>query len=60
MSSFEHTIVIQRPPEEVFTFIHDFEGISRWQPHVHRVEAVHEATTSAATNLLRSSGATPR
>ena len=34
MSSFEHAIVIQRPPEEVFAFIHDFEGIARWQPHV--------------------------
>ncbi len=34
MSRFEHTILIERPPEAVFAFIHDFEKIGRWQPHV--------------------------
>jgi hypothetical protein len=38
MSSYEHTVEIRRPPEEVFAFVTDPSGYPRWQPSLLSVE----------------------
>jgi uncharacterized protein YndB with AHSA1/START domain len=30
MASFENTVIIRRPVEEVFSFLADFENVPRW------------------------------
>ena len=34
MTSFENVIVIERPREEVFTFLADLENVPRWNPAI--------------------------
>ena len=41
MQSFENTVTIQRPTEEVFAFLADFENIPRWN---YAIEETHKAS----------------
>ena len=34
MTSFENVLVIQRPREDVFAFLADFENVPRWNPAI--------------------------
>jgi carbon monoxide dehydrogenase subunit G len=38
MSTYAHSVEIQRPPDEVFAFVTDPAGYPRWQPSLVRVE----------------------
>lgn len=39
MSAYSHTVVIARPPDEVFAFITDPAHYPRWQPSIVSIEA---------------------
>lgn len=44
MTSFENVVVIDRPREEVFAFLADFENVPRWNP---AIEVTRKTTPGA-------------
>jgi hypothetical protein len=45
MQTFENTVTIQRPAEEVFAFLADFENIPKWN---YAIEETHKASAGPA------------
>ena len=41
METFENTVTIRRPPEEVFAFLADFENVPRWN---HAIESTRKTS----------------
>jgi uncharacterized membrane protein len=46
---FENTILIDRPVEEVFTFLSDFENIPKWNYYVLEVRQLSESPIGVGT-----------
>lgn len=49
MIEFENTIVIQRPVEEVFAFVSDFENVPKWNYYVQQVTRTSNGPAGADT-----------
>ena len=49
MIEFKHSISIKRPINEVFTFLSDFENISKWNYYVLQVKKISEGTVGVGT-----------
>jgi uncharacterized membrane protein len=46
---FENTIAIERPIDEVFAFLSDFENIPKWNYYVHEVRQLSESPIGIGT-----------
>lgn len=51
MIEFENTVTIERPVEEVFAFVADFENVPRWNYFVRRVERQTEGALGEGTTF---------
>ena len=60
MASFEHTVEIPRPPEEVFPWLLEQDKVPRWTGHLERYEQLDGAigTGSRVRQVLEISGRT--
>ncbi len=49
MATFENTVMIRRPIEEVFAFLADFENIPKWNYAIVETRKVSEGAVEAGT-----------
>ncbi|MGW8318638.1 MAG: SRPBCC family protein [Candidatus Promineifilaceae bacterium] len=56
MIEFENTIVIQRPVEEVFAFVSDFENVPKWNYYVQQVARTSSGPAAVAGKIGRRPG----
>jgi uncharacterized protein YndB with AHSA1/START domain len=47
----EHSVVIRRPPEEVFAFLADLQNWSRWQPELRESEQTSRGPIDVGTTF---------
>jgi uncharacterized protein YndB with AHSA1/START domain len=47
----EQSVVIRRPPKEVFAFLSDLENWSRWQPELREVEQISRGPVAVGTTF---------
>jgi len=50
MQTFENTVTIQRPAEEVFAFLADFENIPKWN---YAIDETHKTSAGPVGGKLR-------
>lgn len=51
MAGFTRTVVINRPPEEVFAFATDLANVSRWMPAIVKTEILTEGPLRAGSRF---------